>query len=110
MISAAEESRGEKDASHGRKGYGFYALVTLLLLHDGKHLTWSRYLRKKRGKARGPLGRIVWAKVMAGAKAQWWRIPGTSVEQSDGPCRGCRRRVTRLEGLHSVLERGRGGL
>ena len=73
---------------------------------------WSRYLRKKRGKACGHLGKIVGAKGMAGAKAQCWRIPWHVHGAVRWPVqineRGCRRRVKGLEGLHSGPEMGEG--
>ena len=112
MVSAAEESRGEDDASHGRKGHSFYALLTLLLLHDGKHLTLEQVYEEEEREG-------TWASGENRLGKTYGRCKGPVVEDSWHICgavgwpmqtneRGHRRRVTGLEGLYSGPERGKG--
>lgn len=112
MISAVENSQGEKDMSHGRKGYNFYALLMLLLLHYGEQRTLEQIPEeeeregmwasgencrgKRNGRCKGP--------VLEDSLACSWSSQGAIADKE----RGCRRRVKGLQGLHSGPEVGEG--
>ena len=109
MIS---ENSQVEDMSHGRKGYNFYALLMLLLLHYGEQRTLEQISEeeeregtwasgencqgKRNGRCKGP--------VLEDSLAHSWSSQRASADKE----RGCRRRLKGLQGLHSGPEVGEG--